>query len=355
TTAACGDNQPVYRTTKSIYQFEDNDTTVIASGPAYIVTNSIGAVVTGNLPAGLYTVTPSGITQLPSPPNYNIVYENGTLTVTGSAAPIVTVVDYCDSSVLTTNAPGALAWSTGATTSSITVTQTGVYTVTSTVGTCMSPAGSGTAAPKPAPDAPTITVTQPTCTTTTGTINVTSTKTGLTFSIINGNYISSNTTGTFNNVAAGTYQLTATNATGCVSTAVSVVITPGGCATIGDLVFIDKNGNGIQDALNNEGGLAGVTVKLLNNTGVVLSTTTTAANGTYSFKNVAPGSYKVNFTTPADYIATKSNMGSDDAKDSDPVNGTTATFTISGSTVNNSVDAGFISTILELGNKVWYD
>ena len=48
-------------------------------------------------------------------------------------------------------------------------------------------------------------------------------------------------------------------------------------------------------------------------------------------------------------------MGNDDNKDSDPVNGTTTTFTISGSTVNNSVDAGFISTIMSLGNKIWYD
>ena len=31
------------------------------------------------------------------------------------------------------------------------------------------------------------------------------------------------------------------------------------------------------------------------------------------------------------------------------------TITISGSTVNNSIDAGFISTIMDLGNKIWYD
>ena len=107
--------------------------------------------------------------------------------------------------------------------------------------------------------------------------------------------------------------------------ATSVIIAAGGCATIGDLVFNDKNGNGIQDA-NDEVGLAGVTVKLLNNTGGVVATTTTASNGVYSFKNIAAGTYTVNFTTPADYIPTKSNIGNDDNKDSDPVNGTTANY-----------------------------
>jgi hypothetical protein len=46
---------------------------------------------------------------------------------------------------------GALLWSTGATTSSITVTTSGTYTVTQTVSGCISPPGSGIAAPATAP------------------------------------------------------------------------------------------------------------------------------------------------------------------------------------------------------------
>src|SRR5205085_12097198 len=42
---------------------------------------------------------------------------------------------------------GSLLWSNGATTSSITVTTVGTYSVTQTVNGCTSPSGSGVAAP----------------------------------------------------------------------------------------------------------------------------------------------------------------------------------------------------------------
>ena len=79
---------------------------------------------------------------------------SATLTVnTIPAAPGVSVTNNCGSSLLTaTGAPGAtFSWSNGATTSSITVTTAGTYTVTQTVNGCSSPAASGVAAPKPIP------------------------------------------------------------------------------------------------------------------------------------------------------------------------------------------------------------
>lgn len=77
--------------------------------------------------------------------------------IAAPATPVVTVVDGCGSSTLSTNATGSLVWSTGATGSSITVTTAGAYTVTQTVNGCVSGAGSGTAAPKAVPAAPSIT------------------------------------------------------------------------------------------------------------------------------------------------------------------------------------------------------
>jgi hypothetical protein len=76
-------------------------------------------------------------------------------------APTVIVTDNCDgTSLLTaTNFTGTLLWSTGETTPSITVTTAGTYTVTQTVGTCTSIAGSGVANPGNPPNAPTVTVT----------------------------------------------------------------------------------------------------------------------------------------------------------------------------------------------------
>jgi hypothetical protein len=57
------------------------------------------------------------------------------------AAPIVSVENNCESSTLSTTAEGILLWNTGATTSSITVTTAGTYTVTTTVEGCTSSPG----------------------------------------------------------------------------------------------------------------------------------------------------------------------------------------------------------------------
>ena len=74
------------------------------------------------------------------------------------SAPVVTVVNNCGTSTLSTTATGTLLWSTGENTSSITVITAGTYTVTQTVNGCTSAAGSGIAAPKATPSAPVVTV-----------------------------------------------------------------------------------------------------------------------------------------------------------------------------------------------------
>jgi len=73
-----------------------------------------------------------------------------------------------------------------------------------------------------APAAPTASLIQPTCSLATGTISVTSTTTGLSFSIDWINY--TNTSGIFTNVAPGNYTLTAKNAARCVSAGTNVTI-----------------------------------------------------------------------------------------------------------------------------------
>ena len=55
-----------------------------------------------------------------------------------------------------------------------------------------------------------------------------------------------------------------------------------GDAQVGDLVFIDTNGNGVYDA-GVDGLAEGVTVDLLDENGAVVDTTTTDANGEYCF------------------------------------------------------------------------
>ena len=104
----------------------------VTTGGVYTVTQTVGGCTSI---AGSGTANP-----LPIPAN-----------------PVVTVVDNCGSSTLTTSGSN-LSWSTGETTASITVTTGGLYTVTQTVGGCISIAGSGTANPLPIPATPVVTV-----------------------------------------------------------------------------------------------------------------------------------------------------------------------------------------------------
>lgn len=65
-----------------------------------------------------------------------------------------------------------------------------------------------------------------------------------------------------------------------------------GTLSLGDTIFRDTNNNGVRDG--GEAGITGVTVELLDATGVnVLGTTTSVADGAYTFGNLQPGTYRV--------------------------------------------------------------
>lgn len=108
---------------------------------------------------------------------------------------------------------------------------------------------------------------------------------------------------------------------------------------IGDYVWKDLNGNGIQDS--GEPGISGRTVQLKNGS-TVIATTTTDANGKYQFTGICAGTYTVVTSTPTDYTPSPSNAGTNRAVDS---NGSAATVTLS---ANNSsdltIDFGFVPT-----------
>jgi SdrD B-like protein len=65
--------------------------------------------------------------------------------------------------------------------------------------------------------------------------------------------------------------------------------------------FNDVNGNGVSDP--GEPGLAGVTIRLTDASGVV-RTTTTNASGAFSFSDVSPGNYVVSEVVPAGFVQT---------------------------------------------------
>jgi hypothetical protein len=112
--------------------------------------------------------------------------------------------------------------------------------------------------------------------------------------------------------------------------------------SVGDFVWNDLNGNGIQDA--GEPGLSGVTVSLYNTTPSLVGTTTTDSNGNYLFSGLCESGvvYYLVFDKPATYNFTLQKQGNDITIDSDPdpITGQTDTFTLNPGDNNDTLDAG---------------
>ena len=121
----------------------------------------------------------------------------------------------------------------------------------------------------------------------------------------------------------------------------AVVLVPEQTATIGDRVWIDADGDGIQDA--NEVGLSGVTVTLKDANGNLVTTTTTDGNGNYLFADVVPGAYTVVFQAPADWTFTAKDAGADDV-DSDASAAGIAAVTVAAGATDLTIDAGLVLT-----------
>ena len=129
---------------------------------------------------------------------------------------------------------------------------------------------------------------------------------------------------------------------------------------IGDRVWVDNNGNGIQDA--GEPSVAGVTVTLYNNAGTAIAMATTDINGNYLFPGLTAGNYTIGFSNiPAGFGFSGQNKGGNAATDGDPnpATGRTQTVIVTGGTTNTTVDAGIRqglpSGLGSLGNKVFID
>ncbi len=86
-----------------------------------------------------------------------------------------------------------------------------------------------------------------------------------------------------------------------MSTGSLAPVTVGG-GRIGDTVFRDWNGNGIQDA--GEDGISGLSAQLFSASAVLLSTKTTDASGKYLFTGVNAGTYTVKIVPPSGYLQT---------------------------------------------------
>jgi SdrD B-like domain/Protein of unknown function (DUF3048) C-terminal domain/Protein of unknown function (DUF3048) N-terminal domain len=122
----------------------------------------------------------------------------------------------------------------------------------------------------------------------------------------------------------------------------------GGCETrtgsisrteniLGNLVWLDADGNGIQDP--GEGGIAGLCVNLYDSAGNLIRRTSTDSNGFYAF-NVSPGRYSVEFVAPENLRFTRPHEG-DASTDSD-ADLATGRADVGFSADDLSVDAGLV-------------
>ncbi|MGK7865696.1 SdrD B-like domain-containing protein [Falsiroseomonas sp. E2-1-a20] len=122
---------------------------------------------------------------------------------------------------------------------------------------------------------------------------------------------------------------------------------------IGDRVWRDLNGNGVHDT--GEPGARGVTVRLLDAGGAVIATTVTGGSGHYSFDNLLPGSYSVQFVAPAGSVFTTRDVGNDNRdSDADLATGRTQQVTLTSGQVNKTLDAGLLFAG-SIGDRVWAD
>lgn len=188
-------------------------------------------------------------------------------------------------------------------------------------------------------------------------VNCTNSATTLTATPTNGvTYAWSNgaTTQTQSVSVAGLYRVTVTDiANGCVSSA-SVVVTVTPMATVGNYVWTDTNGNGLNDEAASAG-INGLTVELWNNTtNTLVGTTTTASNagnpGYYQFCVTSTDSYYVKFPivngTGRGLTIQTTTAATDNNSDAHITTGQSPVFTLNvsgiGTAKNNmTIDAGY--------------
>lgn len=158
----------------------------------------------------------------------------------------------------------------------------------------------------------------------------------------------------------------------CASVAAFSLLAPDAAfacrAVVGDFVWLDANGNGIQDA--GEAGIPNVLVTLEALDGTVLKTVVTSETGFYTFENrldktqppLCEQTYVIKVTTPPGLVPTALHQGSDPTRDSNDPRGARVTPTdvpdFDGLAEDLTIDFGFVPERVctgAIGDFVWFD
>ncbi|QOR71082.1 carboxypeptidase regulatory-like domain-containing protein [Ruania alkalisoli] len=138
--------------------------------------------------------------------------------------------------------------------------------------------------------------------------------------------------------------------------------------SVGDYVWIDADRDGIQD--EGEAPVEGVEVTLLDSDGEVVATTVTDADGYYVFTDLPISTeFTIEFPTTVevdgqDYPLTQAQVGDDPGVDSNPGADGTFSFTTPATGENSgepgqaddpTIDAGYVSPSVSVGDLVWLD
>jgi 5-hydroxyisourate hydrolase-like protein (transthyretin family) len=133
--------------------------------------------------------------------------------------------------------------------------------------------------------------------------------------------------------------------------------------TVSGLVYQDTNGNNALDS--GEPGIAGVTVTLSGTNGLnqaITATTTTAANGTYSFSTdsngnvLRPGTYTVTETQPSGYLLGAAAVGTVNGAADGTVSSATKITSIAVTSGQNGVNYNFGDVLpVTVGGLVYHD
>lgn len=130
---------------------------------------------------------------------------------------------------------------------------------------------------------------------------------------------------------------------------------------LGNFVWEDRNGNGVQDTGEPGIGNVTVTIESMDGYGSPPQSTQTDQYGKYLFENFIPGDYRVEFTRPSTgtwyftkQVSGQGALDSDVVRGSSKTNPMTGTVKVQSGKTNADVDAGLFHPATVTG-RVWVD